>query len=171
MCLSEAPHTAVSDLSAVFRQPSHIVSLTLSPLTDEAASTSEQDSERARGTPRSRSRQPCSSGTPMTSPQPKRRAKLSGREMDKLLWQLDDVSQSLERTHSHCEAIARRCEGRTREQRATDGTNSAGAGEDSHVERLLCVAEKLTTQIIHRRQQSRSPTPAVEGVHVVLVMC
>ena len=174
VCLTDPPYTAINDLVGVFRQPSYIVSLTLSPLPDVAAA--EQEIERRKSSRAAlRNWQPRSaySGlfeqrpSPLSSPQAKRRTKLSGREMDKLLFQLDEVSQSLERTQTQCEAIARRCEGKAREH--SEDTDSAS--EDCRVERLLRVAETLTAQIIRQQQRSRSPTPAEGTLQHVVCVC
>lgn len=175
--LSEPPHTAISDLADVFRQPSHIVSLTLSPLYgkveemetingDCAANRDHQQSLRA---PSGLYQPPRPS--PLSSPPTKRKsAKLSGKEMDKLLAALEEVSQSLERTQTQCEAIARRCEGRARELPAAEDTDYAN--DDARVERLLKVAENLTTRIINQQQQPqlarRSPTPPT-GIYIHIV--
>jgi hypothetical protein len=174
--LSEPPHSAVSDLGDVFRQPSHIVSLTLSPVPHEADTDREAErrkAARAAANPtggwQGGGPTPAPSGlyqpraSPLSSPQPARRRppaarpQQSGRrEMERLLAGLDEVSQSLERTQSRCEAIARRCES----PRAREGEDTDCASEDSRVERLLRVAESLTAQIISQQQQRRSPTPS-----------
>lgn len=80
---------------------------------------------------------------------------MSDREMDRLLSQLDEVSQSLQRTQTHCEAIARRCKGRVTEP--SEGTD--GSSDDLRVERLLKVAESLTSQII----KNHAPVAATGG--------
>lgn len=159
VCLSDPPYTAINDLVDVFRQPSHIVSLTLSPLPD-LATTTDQVVQRRKKTSKNCNRQPLSGlhehgPSPPSTPQAKRRSKMSSREMDRLLSQLDEVSQSLERTQTHCEAIARRCKGRVKEPSdSTDGTN-----DDLRVEQLLKMAESLTSQII----QNHAPLPANGG--------
>lgn len=155
VCLSDPPYTAINDLVDVFRQPSHIVSLTLSPLPDLAATTDQR-----KKTSKNCNRQPLSgldklSPSPPSTPQAKRRPRMSGREMDRLLSQLDEVSQSLQRTQTHCEAIARRCKGRGSEPSET----TDGSSDDLRVERLLKVAESLTSQII----QSHAPVAATGG--------
>lgn len=156
VCLSDPPHTAINDLVDVFRQPSHIVSLTLSPL----ATTTDREVQRRKNTSKNCSRQPLSglnkhSPSPPSTPQAKRRPKMSDREMDRLLSQLDEVSQSLQRTQTHCEAIARRYKGRVTEP--SEGTD--GSSDDLRVERLLKVAESLTSQII----QNHAPVAATGG--------
>ena len=173
VCLSDPPHTAVNDLATVFRQPSHIVSLTLTPL------PAEEDADKtSRAACHNTEPHRASSGlyqpprpSPLSSPQqPKKRTKLSGKEMDKLLASLDEVGQSLARTQTQCEAIARRCEGKARE----DTDTAAFSDEDSRVERLLKVAETLTTRIINQQQRlqpRRSPTPTTGWLSVCPCAC
>lgn len=181
VCLSDPPYTAVSDLADVFRQPSHIVSLTLSPLQGQveemdtrngsrpgdAAAMMNWDHQQSLLAPSGLYQPPRPS--PLASPQTMRRsAKLSGKEMDKLLAALEEVSQSLERTQTQCEAIARRCEERARETSPSHEDTDC-ASEDARVERLLKVAENLTTHIINQQPQlqlqsdRRSPTPSRTG--------
>ena len=187
--LSEPPHATVADLGAVFRQPSHIVSLTFSPLRHEAQLEREADEkrrERARETTDGNCyrclQEPtaASSGlynpprpSPLSSPRTKRRgdtsekARCGREEMARLLAGLDKVSQTLERTQSRCEAIARRCGSARREREEAD----CSGDDDSRVEQLLRVAESLTAQIVKQQQQQqqqqqqlrRSPTPTVTG--------
>ena len=187
VCLSDPPHTAVSDLADVFRQPSHIVSLTLTPLHGRAEEMEMRNGSRAGDSGRNwdhhqQSLLAAPSGlyqpprpSPLSSPGTKRRsAKLSGKEMDKLLAALEEVSQSLERTQTQCAAIARRCEEREREQAASGGEDTDYASDDTRVERLLKVADNLTTHIInHQQQQSprRSPTPATTGLLCAFLRC
>ena len=177
VCLSEPPNTAINDLVDVFRQPSHVVSLTLSPLQHEVEDEGELEGrQNSRGTTRDCCGWQHMSSTqrraPAASPQTSRRPKLSGKEMDKLLGQLDEVSQSLERTQTQCEAIARRCEGRARQQRSSS-EDTDDANDDSRVERLLRVAENLTAQIIHQQQlqQHWSPRGACGCVGVSVCVC
>ena len=187
VALSEPPHSTVSDLRDVFRQPSHIVSLTLAPLPHESELEREADRRKnerqAAASPSGRTcgnygPTPAASGlyqppraSPLSSPQAKRRAKTLGegrREMDRLLVQLDEVSQTLERTHSRCEDIARRCDSGSRRARSAgeEGFEEADWGsDDQRVERLLRVADNLTAQIIS--QQRRSPTPTLASGELV----
>ena len=179
VCLSEPPNTAINDLVDVFRQPSHVVSLTLSPLPREVEEEEVERRKSSRAVSMDFRGWQHTSGAlreqrrgPVASPQASRRPKLSGKEMDKLLAQLDEVSQSLERTQTQCEAIARRCEGRARQ--LSEDTDDAS--DDSRVERLLRVAENLTAQIIHQQhlQQQGSPrgAPCVCGCGgVCLYVC
>ena len=160
--LSEPPHTAISDVADIFRQPSHIVSLTLSPLPDATLDGEEERSPRR--ALRDRQRRECvEQQQQLAYPQPpasqtRRRAKCSGKEMERLLSQLHDVSQCLERTQHECEEIARRCGERREEGRKREREQPDYAAEDSRVERLLQVAEGLTAQIIMRQRQ-KSPSP------------
>ena len=174
--LSEPPHSAVSDLADVFRQPSHIVSLTLSPLPHESELEREADRRKNERQAAAAGRACCSysptpaaSGlyqparaSPLSSPQARRRANKNPgegrREMDRLLVQLDEVGQSLERTQSRCEDIARRCEGIRAAGEEGGCDEPDWASDDQRVERLLRVAESLTAQIISGGQR-RSPAP------------
>lgn len=192
---SEPPFSAVSDLGEVFRQPSHIVSLTLSPLPHESELERQADCRKdariaaiAASSPTSQSwsqqqpsatpsglyTPPSSRLSPLSSPLTRRRrAKTPGeerREMDKLLAGLDEVSQSLERTQSRCADIARRCPGPKPASRATGGEEELDwGGDDARVERLLRVAENLTVQIINKQhdqmKRSRSLSPSITGEH------
>lgn len=158
--LSEPPHTAISDVADIFRQPSHIVSLTLSPLPDASLDGEEERSPRR--VLRDRQRRECveqqQPHPQLPASQARRKVKCSGKEMEKLLSQLNDVSQCLERTQHECEEIARRCGERREEGRKREREGPDYAAEDSRVERLLQVAEGLTAQIILRQQQ-KSPSP------------
>ena len=156
--LSEPPHTAISDVADIFRQPCHIVSLTLSPLPDATLDGEEERSPRR--ALRDRQRRECVEQQQQQLPasQGRRKAKCSGKEMERLLSQLNDVSQCLERTQHECEEIARRCGERREEGRKRERDEPDYAAEDSRVEHLLQVAEGLTAQIILRRQQ-KSPSP------------
>lgn len=175
--LSEPPHSTVADLADVFRQPSHIVSLTLSPLPHESELEREADRRKndrpasstaaGRNCCTSHGPTPTASGlyqpprpSPLSSPQARRRARTPGedrREMNRLLAGLDEVSQTLERTQSRCDDIARRCESGG-QARSAGEEETDWASDDQRVERLLRVAESLTAQIMV--QQRRSPTPS-----------
>lgn len=160
--LSEPPHTAISDVADIFRQPCHIVSLTLSPLPDATLDGEEERSPRR--ALRDRQRRECveqqqqQQQPQLPAPQGRRKAKCSGKEMERLLSQLNDVSQCLERTQHECEEIARRCGERREEGGKREREEPDYAAEDSRVEHLLQVAEGLTAQIILRQQQ-KSPSP------------
>ena len=87
------------------------------------------------------------------------RTKCSFAEMNKLLSQLSEVSLRLQRTQEECDEIARRCR---RKNAAKNGTHvralekqSAGNSKtgadytsDNNVEKLLHIAESLTSHII-----------------------
>ena len=201
MCLSEPPHTAICDLANIFRQPSHIVSLTLFSLPNE---TEEEDEHRTcsrsattaegrvcynwqQGQPTSlpsglyNPPRRVSPSSPYSSPQTQRRHNgkvYNSLEMDKLLTQLDEVSQSLERTQSRCEAIARRCGNKTRENSEHSAEGGGGeetdcTDEDSRVEHLLQVAETLTSQIIKQqmKKQNHSRSSPKPGRFVLVCVC
>ena len=170
--LSEPPHTSVADLGDVFRQPSHIVSLTLSALPGEPEEREKSEAVRSCcGWPQEPTAVPSGlyqppRPSPFSSPQARRRTTpgttqggcQGKKEMERLLAGLDEVSQTLERTQSRCEAIARRCEAVQREREEPD-CRLEEEEEDSRVERLLRVAESLTARLISHQQQRRSPTP------------
>ena len=155
---ADPPFTAVTSITAILREPSHIVDLIVSSLETPVNTVPVEPAANLWGLQGKAKVDPYCRYREFYQDRAKAdsgcvRNKCNFEEMNKLISQLSEVSISLQRTQHECDEIAKRCSSTRKTALKFEATDGEELAEDSNVEKLLHIAESLTAHII--RQQSK----------------